>query len=147
MAHPSGEPRPTDEDVDLTSAVEHAAPPIGLAPADHVIVTPAGRFSSVLRRWERSCRRSCATPTKVGHRRRGGYHPYEWQRHRITMVDARGGGRARIQHNLGAWPRSGMALITPRPTESSRYRQQFPHDRLPFPVSACRSLRGRGAAR
>ncbi|WP_437926810.1 JAB domain-containing protein [Sorangium sp. So ce291] len=50
MAHPSGDPRPTDEDVDLTSAVEHAEPPIGIALADHVIVTPAGRFSAVLRR-------------------------------------------------------------------------------------------------
>ncbi|WP_437335313.1 JAB domain-containing protein [Sorangium sp. So ce394] len=48
--HPSGDPKPTDEDVDLTNAVEHAAHLIGVPLADHVIVTPARRFSSVLRR-------------------------------------------------------------------------------------------------
>ncbi|WP_437936884.1 JAB domain-containing protein [Sorangium sp. So ce341] len=48
--HPSGDPKPTDEDVFLTNAVEHAAHLLGLPLAEHVIVTPAGRFSSVLRR-------------------------------------------------------------------------------------------------
>ncbi|WP_437653195.1 JAB domain-containing protein [Sorangium sp. So ce1182] len=48
--HPSGDPKPTDEDVFLTNAVEHAAHLIGIPLADHVIVTPAGRFSSVFRR-------------------------------------------------------------------------------------------------
>ncbi|MGK3966606.1 JAB domain-containing protein [Sorangium sp. So ce1667] len=49
-AHPSGDPKPTDEDVFLTNAVEHAAHLIGIPLADHIIVTPAGRFSSVFRR-------------------------------------------------------------------------------------------------
>ncbi|XXX50527.1 JAB domain-containing protein [Sorangium sp. So ce119] len=40
----------TEEDVELTSAVEHAAPLIGVPLAEHVIVTPSGRFSSVFRR-------------------------------------------------------------------------------------------------
>ncbi|XXR93543.1 JAB domain-containing protein [Sorangium sp. So ce406] len=43
-------PHPTDEDVDLTDAVEHAAHLIGIPLVDHVIVTPSGRFSSVFHR-------------------------------------------------------------------------------------------------
>ncbi|WP_438003057.1 JAB domain-containing protein [Sorangium sp. So ce321] len=38
--HPDGDPKPTDEDVFLTNAVQHAAHLIGVPLDDHVIVTP-----------------------------------------------------------------------------------------------------------
>jgi DNA repair protein RadC len=47
--HPSGDPAPSDDDMDLTHAVEHAAHLLGVPLQDHVIVTPAGRFTSVFR--------------------------------------------------------------------------------------------------
>ncbi|WP_437766525.1 JAB domain-containing protein [Sorangium sp. So ce764] len=51
MAHnrPGGDPAPSAEDVLLTQEVEHAAYLNDVPLRDHVIVTPAGRFSSVLR--------------------------------------------------------------------------------------------------
>ncbi|WP_437331659.1 JAB domain-containing protein [Sorangium sp. So ce394] len=47
--HPSGDPAPSEDDVALTHAIEHAAHLIGVPLQDHVIVTPAGRFASVFR--------------------------------------------------------------------------------------------------
>ncbi|KYF89763.1 DNA repair protein [Sorangium cellulosum] len=47
--HPSGDPAPSEDDVELTHAIEHAAHLIGVPLQDHVIVTPAGRFASVFR--------------------------------------------------------------------------------------------------
>jgi DNA repair protein RadC len=47
--HPGGDPTPSDEDLELTRAVEHAGHLIGVPLHDHVIVTPAGRFVSVFR--------------------------------------------------------------------------------------------------
>ncbi|WP_438022006.1 JAB domain-containing protein [Sorangium sp. So ce233] len=47
--HPSGDPAPSEEDVELTHEIEHAAHLIGVPLHDHVIVTPAGRFTSVFR--------------------------------------------------------------------------------------------------
>jgi DNA repair protein RadC len=45
--HPSGDPTPSEDDVELTRSIEHAAHLIGVPLQDHVIVTPAGRFASV----------------------------------------------------------------------------------------------------
>jgi DNA repair protein RadC len=45
--HPSGDPAPSEHDVELTHAIEHAAHLISVPLQDHVIVTPAGRFVSV----------------------------------------------------------------------------------------------------
>jgi DNA repair protein RadC len=47
--HPSGDPAPSDDDVELTRSIEHAAHLIGVPLEDHVIVTPSGRFVSVFR--------------------------------------------------------------------------------------------------
>jgi DNA repair protein RadC len=47
--HPGGDPAPSADDVLLTQEVEHAAHLIDVPLRDHVIVTPAGRFSSVFR--------------------------------------------------------------------------------------------------
>ncbi|WP_437595668.1 JAB domain-containing protein [Sorangium sp. So ce590] len=47
--HPGGDPAPSDDDVELTREIEHAAHLIGVPLQDHVILTPAGRFASVFR--------------------------------------------------------------------------------------------------
>ncbi|WP_441285632.1 JAB domain-containing protein [Sorangium sp. KYC3313] len=47
--HPGGDPAPSADDVLLTQEIEHAAHLIDVPLRDHVIVTPAGRYSSVFR--------------------------------------------------------------------------------------------------
>ncbi|MGK3964988.1 RadC family protein [Sorangium sp. So ce1667] len=47
--HPSGDPTPSDEDVELTREIEHRAHLIGVELTDHVIVCPSGKFSSVFK--------------------------------------------------------------------------------------------------
>jgi DNA repair protein RadC len=46
--HPGGDPTPSEDDVDTTSAIEHAAHRIGLELTHHVIVTPKGRWAAVM---------------------------------------------------------------------------------------------------
>jgi len=46
--HPSGEPTPSAEDVSMTRAVARAADVIGVPLVDHVIVTAAGEWASLL---------------------------------------------------------------------------------------------------
>ncbi|AGP40764.1 JAB domain-containing protein [Sorangium cellulosum] len=47
--HPSGDPTPSDEDVELTRGIEHRAHLIGVELVDHVVVCPNGKFSSVFK--------------------------------------------------------------------------------------------------
>ncbi|AGP35542.1 hypothetical protein SCE1572_13990 [Sorangium cellulosum So0157-2] len=47
--HPSGDPKPTEEDVELTREIEHRAHLIGVELVDHVIVTPSGKYASVFK--------------------------------------------------------------------------------------------------
>ncbi len=46
--HPSGEPAPSQEDVDMTRAVAAAGDVVGVPLLDHVIVTPSGAYASLL---------------------------------------------------------------------------------------------------
>ena len=46
--HPGGDPTPSEDDIYLTSSIEHAAHRIGLEMAHHVIVTPGDRWAAVL---------------------------------------------------------------------------------------------------
>jgi DNA repair protein RadC len=46
--HPSGDPTPSDDDIELTHAIEHMAHLLGVPLVDHVIVTPAGKYASAL---------------------------------------------------------------------------------------------------
>ncbi len=46
--HPSGDPTPSPDDIELTHAIEHTAHLLGVPLVDHVIVTPAGKFASAL---------------------------------------------------------------------------------------------------
>jgi DNA repair protein RadC len=46
--HPSGCPRPSEQDVDTTARVATVADALGVPLLDHVIVTPAGDFASLL---------------------------------------------------------------------------------------------------
>jgi DNA repair protein RadC len=46
--HPSGEPRPSVEDVAMTRAVARAAEVVGVPLVDHVIVTAGGDWASLL---------------------------------------------------------------------------------------------------
>ncbi|WP_437607321.1 JAB domain-containing protein [Sorangium sp. So ce834] len=48
--HPSGDPTPSDDDVELTNEIEHRAHLIGIELKDHVIVCPSGKYASVFRR-------------------------------------------------------------------------------------------------
>ncbi|XYH97989.1 JAB domain-containing protein [Sorangium sp. So ce1128] len=48
--HPSGDPKPTDEDIMLTNEIEHRAHLVGVELKDHVIVCPSGRYASVFKR-------------------------------------------------------------------------------------------------
>ncbi|TKC98578.1 JAB domain-containing protein [Polyangium fumosum] len=50
--HPSGNPDPSAEDIELTLRVKEAGDQVGLLFVDHVIVTASGRFSSfVANQW------------------------------------------------------------------------------------------------
>jgi DNA repair protein RadC len=46
--HPSGEPTPSPEDVEMTQAVAAAGDVVGVPLLDHVIVTPSGAYASFL---------------------------------------------------------------------------------------------------
>jgi DNA repair protein RadC len=46
--HPSGEPTPSFEDIEMTRAVARAADVVGVPLVDHVIVTAAGDWASLL---------------------------------------------------------------------------------------------------
>lgn len=46
--HPSGNPTPSVEDVELTNAVEHAALLIGMEMTHHVVLTPSERWASIM---------------------------------------------------------------------------------------------------
>ncbi|WP_437309608.1 JAB domain-containing protein [Sorangium sp. So ce388] len=48
--HPSGDPKPTDEDIVMTNEIEHRAHLIGVELVDHVVVCPNGKYASVFRR-------------------------------------------------------------------------------------------------
>jgi DNA repair protein RadC len=53
--HPSGDPAPSPEDVDLTERLRAAADLLGVLPRDHVIVASGGYYSFVeAGRWRRS---------------------------------------------------------------------------------------------
>jgi len=46
--HPGGDPTPSEDDIYLTSTIEHAAHRMGLEMTHHVIVTPGDRWAAVL---------------------------------------------------------------------------------------------------
>ncbi|MFT3774561.1 MAG: DNA repair protein RadC [Minicystis sp.] len=46
--HPSGDPSPSPEDLVMTRAVASAAQTVGIPLVDHVIITPGGRYTSML---------------------------------------------------------------------------------------------------
>ncbi|WP_437755837.1 JAB domain-containing protein [Sorangium sp. So ce1389] len=48
--HPSGDPKPTDEDIVMTNEIEHRAHLIGVELVDHVVVCPNGKYASVFKR-------------------------------------------------------------------------------------------------
>lgn len=48
--HPSGDPKPSDDDIALTHCVRAAAEVVGVPLLDHVIVSPNGRHCSFLER-------------------------------------------------------------------------------------------------
>jgi DNA repair protein RadC len=47
--HPSGDPTPSQEDIELTHEIEHRAHLIGVELTDHVVVCPSGKFASVFK--------------------------------------------------------------------------------------------------
>ncbi len=46
--HPSGDPNPSPEDVEMTHRIAHAGRAIGLPVLDHVVVSSTGRYTSLL---------------------------------------------------------------------------------------------------
>lgn len=46
--HPSGDPAPSPEDIVMTRTIAEAARVVGIPLVDHVILTPAGKYSSML---------------------------------------------------------------------------------------------------
>jgi DNA repair protein RadC len=69
--HPGGDPAPSADDVLLTQEIEHAAHLIDVPLRDHLIVTPAGRYSSVFRAGSSRQRRAPAgAPDPSGSQRR-----------------------------------------------------------------------------
>lgn len=46
--HPSGDPMPSHEDLEMTNRVALAGRSIGMPLVDHVIVSSTGRYSSML---------------------------------------------------------------------------------------------------
>jgi len=46
--HPSGDPAPSPEDVEMTRAVAEAGLVVGVPLVDHIVLTPSGQYSSLL---------------------------------------------------------------------------------------------------
>lgn len=46
--HPSGDPQPSVEDIEMTRVVADAADVVGMPLVDHVVVTASGKYSSML---------------------------------------------------------------------------------------------------